>query len=278
LFGYGIVETLEDFGTQGSKPTHPELLDYLAIKFQKEMKWDVKKLLKFFVMSYTYQQKSEVNERHLKYDSRNRYLARAPRVRLSSEQIRDQALAVSGLLSKKMYGRSVMPYQPEGIWQTVYNGSNWETSPGEDRYRRMIYTYIRRSSPFPNMFTFDAPSREFCVVRRIRTNTPLQALATLNDTTFTEASQALARKMVSMKDTAIRTKISVGFKLATLKEPKLESVKALVGLYKKADQFYTKNPQKALKMAGCQTNSKEIAAYTLVANAILNTDEFITKE
>ncbi|MDX2191433.1 MAG: DUF1553 domain-containing protein [Bacteroidota bacterium] len=278
LFGYGIVETLEDFGTQGSKPTHPELLDYLAIKFQTEYNWDIKKLLKFYVMSATYRQASEATENHIKQDPRNRYLARGPRVRLTSEQIRDQALAVSGLLSKKMYGPSVMPYQPEGIWQTVYNGANWETSEGEDRYRRMLYTFMRRSAPYPNMLTFDGPSREFCMVRRIRTNTPLQALATLNDTTFIEASQALAKKMISVKDTSIKSKIAFGFKVATLQNPNEKSLESLIRLFNKAQIFYTKNNDYAYKMSGTMQNSKELASYTLVANAILNTDQFITKE
>lgn len=171
LFGYGLVETLEDFGSQGSKPSHPELLDHLAVKFMYDFQWSTKKLLKYIVSSATYRQSSVITEAHLKYDARNKYLARGARVRLSSEQIRDQALAVSGLLSTKMYGPSVMPYQPEGIWQTVYSGERWLTSTGEDRYRRALYTYVRRSSPYPNLITFDGPSREFCVTRRIRVPT-----------------------------------------------------------------------------------------------------------
>ncbi|MDX2195669.1 MAG: DUF1553 domain-containing protein [Cytophagales bacterium] len=276
IFGYGIVETLEDFGSQGNKPTHPELLDYLALKFQNDMKWDVKKLLKYYVMSATYRQSSEVSAQHLEIDARNRYLARAPRVRLSAEVVRDQALAVSGLLSKKMYGPSVMPYQPEGIWQTVYNGAGWETAVGEDRYRRMVYTYMKRSAPYPNMLTFDSPSREFCVVRRIRTNTPLQALATLNDTTYIEAAQNIAKTVVaSSKDPKLQ--ISMAYKMAMLKDPNSKSLDILLALYHKSKEYYAKNKDKAYPMAGTKDNALILAPLTLVANAILNTDEFITK-
>ncbi|TAF72647.1 MAG: DUF1553 domain-containing protein [Bacteroidetes bacterium] len=276
LFGLGIVETLEDFGSQGIKPTHPELLDYLAIKFMNDFKWSNRKMLKFMVMSATYRQSSEVQPEHLKLDPRNRYLARAPRIRLSAEQVRDQALAVSGLLSPKMYGPSVMPYQPDGIWQSVYNGASWTTSEGEDRYRRAVYTYMKRTSPFPNQLTFDASSREVCLVRRIKTNTPLQALAMLNDTTFSEVSQALAQKMMAIKNTDIKAKINAGYKLAMAHEPDAKTSERLEKLYFTAKNFYAKNEQKILKLDF--NKNQDYSALAVVASAIINLDEFITKE
>jgi hypothetical protein len=167
IFGIGLVETLEDFGTQGFTPTHPALLDYLAVKFMTEYQWKPKQLLKEMVMSATYQQDSKANPDLLEKDPMNRFLARGPRVRLSAEQIRDQALLVSGLLSPKMYGKSVMPYQPDGIWNTPYSSMAWKTSEKDDQYRRALYTYWRRSTPYPSMITFDGANRDICLARRI---------------------------------------------------------------------------------------------------------------
>ena len=195
LFGAGIVETVEDMGTQGIPPTHRELLDYVAAEFMDTDHWSVKKLLKRMVMSATYRQQSSASPEMLAKDPFNKMLARGPRIRLSSEQVRDQALAASGLLSRKMLGPSVMPMQPDGIWQSPYAGETWMPSTGEDRHRRALYTYWKRTAPYPSMVTFDSPSREFCQSRRIRTNTPLQALVTLNDPVYIEAAQALATYM-----------------------------------------------------------------------------------
>jgi hypothetical protein len=279
LFGYGIVETLEDFGSQGIKPTHPELLDYLAVKYMNEYNWSTKKMLRFMVTSATYRQSSDVKPEHLQKDARNRYLAHAPRTRLAAEQVRDQALAVSGLLSEKMYGPSVMPYQPAGIWQVVASGATWETSTGEDKYRRALYTYMRKTSPYPNMLTFDGPSREVCTVRRIRSNTPLQALATLNDTTYTEVSQRLAKRMLEEKGGDVKTRIKKGFAIALAHDPDQKSLDRLVALYEKAFKFYNAKDDKAYSMSGTtDTSKKELASLTIVASAIINTDEFVTKE
>ncbi|HEY1055465.1 MAG TPA: DUF1549 domain-containing protein, partial [Emticicia sp.] len=162
IFGTGIVETVEDFGTQGFSASNPELLDYLAVTFQDDMHWSIKQLLKKIVTSGTYQQSSDVNKELLEKDPYNRFLARGPRIRLTAEQVRDQALLVSGILSHKMYGKSVMPYQPDGLWQSPWNGENWKLSQGEDKYRRAIYTFWKRTAPYPSMMSFDAPSREFC--------------------------------------------------------------------------------------------------------------------
>ena len=278
LFGYGIVETLEDFGSQGSPPSHPELLDWLANKFMNDYGWSMKKILKLMVMSGTYRQSSVATSQQLAQDPANKYLSRGPRVRLTAEQIRDQALAVSGLLSKKMYGPSVMPYQPPGIWQTVYSGQKWEVSPGEDKYRRALYTYIRRTSPYPDMLTFDAPSREFCVARRIRTNTPLQALTILNDTVYTEVSIALAKRMVKEGGEDVSSRIAKGYDIALAHPPDSIVLETLLNLYQKSSTYYEANPDKAAEFAGQLENVSEIAPLAMVASAIINQDEFLTKE
>jgi hypothetical protein len=276
-FGYGIIETLEDFGSQGNKPSHPELLDWLALKFAKDYKWSMKKLLKLIVMSGTYRQSSEVKPEYLEKDPMNRYLARAPRVRLSAEQVRDQALAVGGILSSKMYGPSVMPHQPKNVWQTVYSGMEWKISEGEDRNRRAVYTYMRRTSPYPGMVTFDSPSREVCVARRIRTNTPLQSLITLNDTTFIEASIGLAHRMAeAAEDTPYQ--LREGFKMAIMRYPEQEELQKLVKLHTEAQKYYTSNKGEAALMVGEKKDAEKLAPLAVVANAIINLDEFITKE
>ena len=195
LFGTGLVETEEDFGTQGDLPSHPELLDWLAVEFV-DSGWDVKHMLRLMVTSATYRQSATATEEALAKDPRNRLLSRGPRIRLDAELVRDQALELSGLLSRKMYGPSVYPYQPPGLWRAAFNGERtWPSSQGEDRFRRGLYTFWRRTVPYPSMQTFDAPSREMCTVRRTRTNTPLQALVTLNDPVYVEAAQALARRI-----------------------------------------------------------------------------------
>lgn len=274
LFGIGIIETLEDFGTQGMEPSHPELLDYLALRFSNELKWSVKALLKEIVSSATYRQSSVVSDEKLKKDPYNRFLARGPRVRLSAEQIRDQALAVSDLLSDKMYGPSVMPPQPEGIWAAVYDNAQWETSEGPDRYRRGIYTYWRRTSPYPSMVSFDTPSREFCVSRRIRTNTPLQALITLNDPVYVEAATALAVKMTETGRGDLSNSIAYGYQRAIGKAPDQATVQALSDLYSKA--MIELKPLRAELIA--EKEGADLSPMAVVANAIMNLDAFIMKE
>lgn len=274
LFGMGIVETVEDFGTQGARPSHPELLDWLALQFMNEHDWSIKSALKQMMLSATYRQASEVTPELLELDPRNRLLARGPRVRLTAEQIRDQALAVSGLLSKKMYGPSVMPPQPEGVWQIVYSGLEWETSEGEDKHRRALYTYWRRTSPYPSMIAFDGPSREFCVTRRINTNTPLQALVTLNDPVYVEAAQSLAKQM-QQAGSAPDEQLRFGYEQAMVSSIKPTKLKQLETLYEEARQYYQNNPEEIVKMAG--EEDAELAALAVVANAIMNLDEFVTK-
>jgi hypothetical protein len=271
LFGRGIVETQEDFGSQGQPPTHPQLLDWLAVEF-REKGWSMKGLLKTIVMSATYRQSSRVTPDLLKGDPQNRLLARGPRFRLEAELIRDEALAASGLLSKKMLGPSVMPPQPEGLWKSAYSGEKWVTATGEDRYRRGIYTYAKRTAPYPAMTTFDAPSRELCTVRRITTNTPLQALVTLNDEAFVEMAKALAGRMQAAGKTPDE-QIANGLQRALVRPAKPEEVTVLKELYAARMEHYTQHPDEAKKLAG----TPELAALTAVGNVILNLDEFLTK-
>jgi len=269
IFGLGLVETLEDFGTQGIPPTHPELLDHLSWQLMNDYNWSLKKLMREIVMSAMYRQDSKVTEEHLLKDQFNKYYARAPRVRLSAEQVRDQALAVSGLLSDKMYGPGSMPYQPEGIWLSPYNGEKWKKNNNGDQYRRAVYTYWKRTAPYPSMMTFDGSAREVCTARRIRTNTPLQALVTLNDSVYVEAAASLAHRMIaSSPDT--KEQVRNGFALALGHQPSDAEVNVLVGLYEKV------NGGGVMKKVN-QSAKNENEAMTLVASAILNLDEFITK-
>jgi hypothetical protein len=191
FFGRGIVETSEDFGTQGAPPSHPELLDWLATEFI-HLKWSQKALHRLIVTSAAYRQDAHTSPALVERDPYNRLLARGPRFRMEAEMIRDAVLSAAGLLSQKIGGPSVFPPQPDGIWDNPYSDAKWVISDGEDRYRRGLYTFIRRTSPYPSFMTFDAVSREFCTVRRVRTNTPLQALTMLNDEAFFEAARALA--------------------------------------------------------------------------------------
>jgi len=278
FFGQGIVETLEDMGTQGIPPTHPELLDWLAGQFMNEYKWDIKKLMKEIVMSATYREDSKASRESLEKDPNNKYYSRAPRVRLSAEQLRDQALAVSGLLRLKMYGKSVMPYQPQNIWLSPYDDRTWEKSKGEDQYRRGLYTYWKRTAPYPSMISFDGAAREVCVARRIRTNTPLQALTTLNDSAYVEASRYLAFRMEkNTKD--VNAQISKGYELAMTRPISKEKLAALENLYNTALQKFKNDKESTCEMVGIddEHNNPETAALVVVANAILNLDEFVTK-
>ena len=278
IFGYGIVETLEDFGTQGATPTHGKLLDWLALRFMHEHEWSVKKLLKDIVMSATYRQDSRLSDEKMEKDPSNRLLSRGPRFRLSAEQVRDQALAVSGLLSNKMFGKSVMPYQPEGIWNSVYNGERWKDSEGEDRYRRSVYTYMKRTSPYPSLMMFDGSSREVCLSRRIRTNTPLQSLVTLNDSSFVVAARHFAWKMMLMKGKSPADQVKAGYKNLLVSEMPENKVAVFLDLYEHALQQYSKDEVATKKITGSEGGSPQLAALTVVANAMLNLDEVLMKE
>ena len=282
LFGTGIVETVEDMGTQGIQPTHRELLDYLAVEFMETDHWSVKKLLKRLVMSATYRQQSNASPELLAKDPFNKLLARGPRVRLSAEAVHDQALAVSSLLSNKMYGPSVMPIQPDGIWQSPYDGESWKQSTGEDLHRRAMYTYWKRTAPYPSMVTFDSPSREFCQLRRLRTNTPLQALVTLNDPVYVEAARQLATYMYEHGKTP-ETQIQAGFRRIMLRDLSPKKLAVLTRLYRNTADHYREKPnemENLLSQPGlnCATVTPQLAALTVTANTMLNLDEVITKE
>ncbi|WP_373514506.1 DUF1553 domain-containing protein, partial [Persicitalea sp.] len=279
LFGLGIVETVEDFGSQGSEPTHRQLLDWLAVAFMEDYGWSTKKLLKDIVMSATYRQSSETDQKKQEKDPYNYYLARGPRVRLSAEQVRDQALAVSGLLADKMYGPSVMPPQPEGIWLSPYDGSKWKESEGEDRYRRGLYTYWKRTAPYPSMVTFDAPSREFCQSRRIRTNTPLQALVTMNDPVYLESAQRLAQYM-QRKGRTPEQQLQEGYRKLMYQPIEPKSLGVMLNVYNQALREYRQKPGEIDSLLTYEHGRKspELAALTVSANVLLNLDEVVTKE
>jgi hypothetical protein len=247
LFGAGLVETEEDFGNQGMPPSHPQLLDWLATEFMR-LDWDMKGIQKKIVMSATYRQSSDVTPQLLERDRFNRLLARGPRVRLDAEIVRDQMLSASGLLSTKMYGPPVMPLQPDGVWQVVYNSDRWETSTGEDRYRRAVYTLWRRTSPYPAAMTFDAPSAEVCTMRRIRTNTPLQALVTLNDPLALEAAQHLAARVLREAGADFDARAARAFQLCLTRPPNEHEIERLRLLHEETKRKLKDNPQATAKL------------------------------
>jgi hypothetical protein len=284
LWGVGIVETEEDFGTQGEMPSHPELLDWLATEYVRT-RWDTKAFLKLLVTSATYRQSSRVTPALVARDPHNRLLARGPRFRMEAEMVRDQALALSGLLSRKMYGPSVYPPQPPGLWQAAFNGQRtWATSTGPDRYRRGLYTFWRRTIPYPSMTTFDAPSREICTVRRVRTNTPLQAFVTLNDPVYVEIAQALARRIVKEGGVSAEERARYGLSLCLCRPPTQEQVQQVLKLYRTERERYHKDAQAAVALATEQLGplpagmeADDLAAWTVVANVLLNLDGVLTK-
>ena len=279
IFGTGLAETLEDLGSQGIAPTHVELLDWLSCQFMNDDNWSVKKMLRRVLLSATYQQDSKVTPELLQKDPYNKYYARGARIRLSAEQVRDQALCISGLMSSKMYGPGVFPYQPKGIWLSPWNGAEWTQSKGEDQYRRAMYTYWKRSAAYPSMMTYDGVSREVCTARRIRTNTPLQALATLNDSAYVDIARHFAIRMQTGAVNNVTQQISAGYKLATGHTINDKQEKALKNLYFKAYDTFKDNPAETCKIIGEMGNSTnpETAALAVVANAILNLDEVVTK-
>lgn len=279
LFGSGLVETLEDLGTQGASPTHKELLDHLSYRLMNDMDWSLKKLLKEIVLSATYQQESRLAPGSYEKDPYNKLYARGPRVRLSAEQLRDQSLSISGLLSRKMYGPSIMPYQPDGIWLSPYSGESWKKSTGEDQYRRGVYVYFKRTAPYPSMMTFDGATREVCTSRRIRTNTPLQALVTLNDEAYLEMARNFAYRMQQSAGNDLSAQISKGYEMALNKSIPKNSLQTLEKLYNDSYIKLKSDPYRTCEMIGTmdEHNNPETAALVVVANVILNMDELIMK-
>jgi len=283
-FGTGLVKTVDDFGSQGEPPSHPELLDWLATEFVRTG-WDIKALQKTIVTSATYRQSSQVTPELLQKDPENRLLARGPRLRLPAEVIRDQALYVSGLLAERIGGPSVKPYQPPGLWKELGGGEEYVPSKGEDLYRRSLYSFWKRTSPPPAMITFDSPPRETCMVRATRTNTPLQALTLMNDVTFVEASRALAQRVMRAGSTPPEERIASAFRLATGHLPTPTQRQILLDGFRRHLTTYGSDPRAALGLVSAgespvdkQLDTREWAAYTVVCSLILNLDETITKE
>jgi hypothetical protein len=288
MFGRGIVETGEDFGVQGEPPSHPEVLDWLATEFF-DQRLSLKAMQRLIVTSATYRQSSRVTPDRLEKDPYNRLFSRGPRFRMEAEMVRDQALAISGLLKRTIGGPSVFPYQPDGVWFAPYSGDRWIESREGDQYRRGFYTYWRRSSPYPSFTAFDAPSREVCTERRSRTNTPLQALATLNDPAFVQPAAALACRIVNDSTGTVEDRVRYAFRLVLARQPVSAELSHLVELYAENLEHYLRDPAAAKAMASGgvaavagadgvgSPKSAELAAWTVVTNVLLNLDEVLTK-
>ncbi|WP_037247817.1 PSD1 and planctomycete cytochrome C domain-containing protein [Rhodopirellula baltica] len=287
LFGQGIVDTLEDFGTQSSPPTHPDLLDWLAVELV-ESGWSMKHVLKTIVMSETYQQDSKVRADLIEADPANKWYARGPRFRMSAEMIRDNALAVSGLLSAKMHGPPIMPHQPTGIWRQVgRNEPKWIAATDQDRYRRGVYVVWRRAAPYPSFVNFDGPDRSSCVVGRPRTNTPLQALTLLNDPAYVEMALALANRILcEHPDGSDSDRLSAAFEIVLSRRPAPQESARLMTFLDERKQHIHSNPQLARSLVQEQSfpnhtvypSTEELGAWFYVANVLLNLDETITKD
>ncbi len=287
FFGRGLVETPDNFGVQGSPPTHPLLLDWLADEFRRSG-WDLKRLHKQILTSATYQQSSNLTPDRLAADPDNRWFARGPRYRMSAEQIRDNSLALAGLLVEKIGGPPVRPYQPAGLWDELAGGANngpYEIDSGEGLYRRSLYTYRKRTVSHPTVSTFDAPSWEICQIKRGRTNTPLQSLALLNDVTYVEAARRLAERMITTGGETPESRIRFGFLLATLREPNEFELTTLREGYREYRSFYSENEEAAKGLLATGESAvddslpaDELAAMTSVASVLLNLDEVVTKE
>lgn len=280
LFGTGLVRTSEEFGSQGELPSHPELLDYLALRLI-ELDWDSKRFLRELVLTQAYQQRSSVTPERYEADPDNRYLSRGPRFRVSAEQVRDVSLAAAGLLSRRMYGEPSRPPQPKsGLTAAFGGGTDWEASAGEDRFRRGVYTLWRRSNPYPSMATFDAPNREVCTLKRDRTNTPLQALVTLNDPVYVEAAQWLARRVrlfeLPTADDAAR--LDRMMRLALSRPPRDSERAVLLALLQSTREDVSADPVAARALAGDgvpEDAVTEAAAWTVLSNVVLNVDEML---
>jgi hypothetical protein len=282
------VETGEDFGVQGEPPSHPELLDWLATEFF-EQRLSLKAMQRLIVTSATYRQTSRVTPDRLEKDPYNRLFSRGPRFRMEAEMVRDQALAISGLLKQSFGGPSVFPYQPEGIWFVPYSGDRWIESREGDQYRRGLYTFWRRSAPYPSFIAFDAPSREVCTERRSRTNTPLQALATLNDPAFVEPAAALASRILNESKGTVEDRARYGFRLVLARKPASAELSHIVELYSENLEHYLRDQTaaKAMTSRGIAAIANadgddgreiaELAAWTVVTNVLLNLDETLTK-
>ncbi|MDF1753154.1 MAG: PSD1 and planctomycete cytochrome C domain-containing protein [Verrucomicrobiales bacterium] len=286
IFGRGIVATLEDFGTQSEPPTHPELLDWLAVELM-DSGWDMKHIIKTILLSDTYKQSARITARGREVDPANHYLSRASRFRLDAERIRDNSLAVSGLLSTKMYGRPIMPHQPDNIWRQVgRNEPKWIEAKNEDRWRRGIYIVYRRAAPYPSMVNFDAPDRGSCTVERPRTNTPLQALTLLNDPAYVEMALAFADRVLTESESSeVDQQIDTAFQIAFSRNAKPKEIEHLKAVLDERTRYYSENEKAAVEVIKGASNTYrakttdevELAAWFYIGNILLNLDEMITK-
>jgi hypothetical protein len=285
-FGLGLVKTAEDFGVQGERPSHPELLDWLACEFV-DSGWDVKHIERLIVSSATYQQSSHSTPELNARDPENRLLARGPRFRVDAEVVRDTALSVSGLLVEQTGGPSVKPFEPPGLWEAVShdNRQRYVADVDQREYRRSLYTFWKRQSPPPNMLIFDAPTRESCQVRRARTTTPLQALVLLNDPQFVEAARAFAQRVLLEPETDLESRIRCAFRLATARTPDTDETRILRGILEQQTARYHTDPGAAREFLGVgnfkpnpNLDPRELAAWTTVASVVLNLDETVTKD
>jgi hypothetical protein len=285
LFGRGLVATPADFGSQGRLPTHPALLDWLATQFVVSG-WDLKALQKRLVLSATYRQSSIADAAARERDPANEWLSRGPSHRLSAEQVRDAALAASGLLVAKIGGPSVYPYQPAGLWEALAtrNATTYKVGKGDDLYRRSLYTVWKRSSPPPSAISFDAAERLFCTVSRQRTSTPLQALVLLNDPQFVEAARALGARMIHDAGKDVDGRIAVGFRALTGRQPAGEERAALISLYRDELARFRRERSAAVTLLAVGASkpppgidAAELAAATVVASTVMNLDDAVTK-
>jgi len=280
VFGRGIVGTLEDFGTQGDRPTHPELLDWLATELTASG-WSMKRIHRLIVTSNCYQQSSKATPELFARDPYNQLYERGSRFRLSAETVRDNALAIAGLLSHNLDGAPIFPPQPDGVWRHVgRNEPKYATSQGDDRFRRGIYVIWRRSAPYPSFTNFDAPDRASCVVNRPRTNTPLQALTLMNDEAYVEMATSLARLMARQEDASMEERIVFAFRRAVSRAPTDGELRVLADVYDRERSRLEQTPAAAEKLVGQQpagVDVKDVAAWFFVANILLNLDETITK-
>jgi hypothetical protein len=285
VFGVGLVKTAEDFGVQGERPSHPQLLDWLATEFVRSG-WNVKHLQRLMLTSATYRQTSKATPELRARDPENRLLARGPRFRVDAEVVRDSALYVGGILVDKQGGRSARPYEPPGLWEAVSfnNSQKYVPDTGEGLHRRSLYTHWKRQSPPPYMLIFDAPTREYCVARRPRTNTPLQALALLNDPQFVEASGAFARRILAEGGSSVPDRIAYAFRVATARKPTREEIRVIretleqqLAAFRADKSAAEKLLEKCAAVSRDGIDSEELAAWTTIANMILNLDEAVTK-
>ena len=283
-FGTGLVKTVDDFGSQGEWPSHPELLDWLATEFVRTG-WDIKAMQKLIVTSATYRQSSRVTPELLQKDPENRLLARGPRVRLPAEAVRDEILSIAGLLVEKTGGPSVKPYQPAGLWKEISGGAGYQQDHGENLYRRSLYSFWKRTAPPPSMMIFDAAGRETCTVSESRTNTPLQALNLMNDVAYLEAARVLAERAMTEGGSTPAGRIAFAFRLATSRQPLPSETRILLESFHYFRDKYQTDPQPAVKLLNRGEHPRnekldpgELAAYAAVSSLILNLDEVVTKQ